>query len=333
MGGNTSISNASYFSKSDAEGDVSLFKGKEKEEKNYRLVAKKKKRLGFSSVSHIHDVDDDIAMFENVRLKERKEGGETIDCAICMEDEGKFIQLKCGHFFHRDCLLEWMSGIPKNGDEFLSNRARCPLCRAWIHCDSDKKLNKQLVNVKKKWKNMIKILIDSDIDEKHKQILKDRKTNKDSFFDFVKDYQFFLCYHCGKNYFGGMKACQANDHHEDDEEEVEENRIQREEEIKRGHVCVTCKSERMKKNWPTKCPKHGDSFIVFKCRYCCNIANWFCFGTTHFCERCHSQYPNMKVHPCKGLPECDGLHVENGEGEEAEQCLGCALCRNQKKKQ
>ena len=33
-----------------------------------------------------------------------------------------------------------------------------------------------------------------------------------------------------------------------------------------------------------ECAKHGADFIEFKCRFCCNIASWYCWGTTHFCE-------------------------------------------------
>jgi hypothetical protein len=37
------------------------------------------------------------------------------------------------------------------------------------------------------------------------------------------------------------------------------------------------------------CPKHGKEFIEFKCKFCCSIAQWFCWGTTHFCEPCHKR--------------------------------------------
>jgi len=41
-----------------------------------------------------------------------------------------------------------------------------------------------------------------------------------------------------------------------------------------------------------KCDAHGEDFIEFKCRYCCDVARWHCFGTTHFCEPCHRQAGN-----------------------------------------
>ena len=84
----------------------------------------------------------------------------------------------------------------------------------------------------------------------------------------------------------------------------------------------------------------------FKCRYCCTIAVWFFFGTTHFCEPCHNnnsvltskKKEDLVQCPCKpkdrhGMLEklkdtnkCPlGLkHPPHGEVF----CLGCVLCRN-----
>lgn len=89
------------------------------------------------------------------------------------------------------------------------------------------------------------------------------------------------------------------------------------------------------------CKTHGVDFIEFKCRFCCNLAQWFCWGTTHFCEDCHKRQ-------CKGdyvskkkpaeLPQCTGgkncklalaKHPPNGE----EFTMGCSICRNAKENQ
>ena len=32
---------------------------------------------------------------------------------------------------------------------------------------------------------------------------------------------------------------------------------------------------------PQNCPSHGTEYIAFKCRYCCSLAVYFCFGSTH----------------------------------------------------
>ena len=33
-----------------------------------------------------------------------------------------------------------------------------------------------------------------------------------------------------------------------------------------------------------ECPEHKRDYIEYKCRYCCSVATFFCFGTTHFCQ-------------------------------------------------
>ena len=84
------------------------------------------------------------------------------------------------------------------------------------------------------------------------------------------------------------------------------------------------------------CPKHGTDFIEFKCKFCCSISQWFCWGNTHFCEPCHKKqvdgdYVSRKAK--SELPKCPGpatcplkvKHPENGE----EYALGCAICRNE----
>ena len=81
---------------------------------------------------------------------------------------------------------------------------------------------------------------------------------------------FFMCFKCNQPYFGGRRACgeaQNNFKPED-------------------LVCGSCVAMRLGAG-VSDCAKHGKDFIDFKCRYCCSIALWFCFGTTHFCEPCH----------------------------------------------
>ncbi|WAQ98682.1 MYCB2-like protein [Mya arenaria] len=86
-----------------------------------------------------------------------------------------------------------------------------------------------------------------------------------------------------------------------------------------------------------QCVKHGVDFIEYKCRYCCSVASFFCFGTTHFCNLCHNMPHNMAA--LQPLPRCPAApqgkqlqgdcplgikHPATGE----EFCLGCGLCSN-----
>ena len=84
----------------------------------------------------------------------------------------------------------------------------------------------------------------------------------------------------------------------------------------------------------TDCPKHGKDYIEYKCRFCCKIASWFCWETTHFCEDCHKRQNNhdyLNKYSLDKLPKCNkstcevgGNHPPNGN----EYALGCSLCRN-----
>ena len=52
------------------------------------------------------------------------------------------------------------------------------------------------------------------------------------------------------------------------------------------------------------CPKHGTDYLEYKCRYCCSVAVFFCFGTTHFCNACHDDFQRVVNIPKTELPQC-----------------------------
>ncbi|RWS22744.1 E3 ubiquitin-protein ligase MYCBP2-like isoform X8 [Leptotrombidium deliense] len=88
------------------------------------------------------------------------------------------------------------------------------------------------------------------------------------------------------------------------------------------------------------CAKHGTDFLEYKCRYCCSVAVFFCFGTTHFCNACHNDVNRVLNIPKQELPQCPAgprgkhlggtecpLHVKHPPTGE-EYTLGCGICRN-----
>jgi len=141
----------------------------------------------------------------------------------------------------------------------------------------------------------------------------------------VAIYSFYMCFKCRKPYFGGLKSCEQMV-----EEEKQVNADFKPEEL----ICPSCSDV----DHVEKCKKHGTDFIEYKCKYCCSVAQWFCFGTTHFCDPCHqkaSYFSGMKKNDyAKLLPKCNGpefcplriKHKPNGE----ECSLGCGLCRHLK---
>ena len=96
----------------------------------------------------------------------------------------------------------------------------------------------------------------------------------------MKKLAFYQCFKCKIPYYGGLRDCAAAIREQEEEEKVPEFKPE-------DYVCSLCQSfgEGAGK---THCEKHGDRGIMYKCRYCCEVAIWHCFGTTHFCEPCHS---------------------------------------------
>merc|ERR1712196_452167 len=80
-----------------------------------------------------------------------------------------------------------------------------------------------------------------------------------------------------------------------------------------------------------KCKIHGRDYIEWKCKYCCSIAIWFCGGTTHYCDPCHSNHNGILHKKKHQLPKCKGkkfcpLKIDHPHFEEFN--LGCGLCRH-----
>merc|ERR1712086_511163 len=131
-------------------------------------------------------------------------------------------------------------------------------------------------------------------------------------------YAYYLCADCSEPYFGGNYECAAVAPVNFDPKEL---------------ICPGCSA-----NSSTQiCTRRGKEYLQFKCRYCCSVAVFFCFGTTHFCNACHE---NLQVQDIRkeALPPCPTgpvgtaltgdcpLGVEHPPAGE-EFCLGCSICR------
>ena len=99
-------------------------------------------------------------------------------------------------------------------------------------------------------------------------------------------YAYYQCHKCRKPYFGGMAHCA-----------LAGGGAFRAEDL----VCSSCLPHASE----ASCAKHGADFIQFKCAFCCGVAVFFCFGTTHFCGPCHDRPGEMQEMKRKGtLPAC-----------------------------
>jgi len=118
-------------------------------------------------------------------------------------------------------------------------------------------------------------------------------------------YVYKMCTKCKVPFFAGAVDCAQ---------------IAEAEEAKESVVCEGCLSP----EGVPSCELHGTDYIQWKCRYCCSLSTYECFGYLHVCENCHpcpplnslmdfgmsdenGHYPNMKkIHEYHACPVYTG---------------------------
>ena len=252
-------------------------------------------------------------------------------CIICYSEglgSSPIVELSCGHYMHYLCLkkrfeTKWI------GPKITFNHCVCPSCNKWFDCKSVPEIQKMIDENKKLYDEIVEMSLKR---LKFENLDKDpRLTDPNSpWFNkkvefALKRLSYYMCYICKKPYFAGRRECGNDPNMNNDDPNKNYN----------PKDCVCGKDANLSGvAGITNCPKHGKDFIEYKCKFCCKIASWFCWGTTHFCEDCHkrqcnndyvSKYPKDKLPKCnKATCEVGGNHPPNGE----EYALGCSICRN-----
>lgn len=241
-------------------------------------------------------------------------------CTICYTDSllsAPCIRLDCGHVYHYECIL---NKINKRwpGARITFGFLDCPECRAEISHVS-------LVNIIQPYKLLKQQIIERATARlQYEGCMKDDAlVNKSSRYykqpqQYALDrFAYYPCSKCQQPYFGGRRQCeQVNEQNES----FNPNEL----------VCGGCASG----SDIASCQKHGKEFIEYKCKFCCNIATFYCWGTTHFCESCHTkqcQGQYVTRIPIDQLPKCNSAkscplginHPPAGQ----EFALGCSICR------
>ncbi|XP_074650729.1 E3 ubiquitin-protein ligase MYCBP2-like [Tubulanus polymorphus] len=248
-------------------------------------------------------------------------------CMICFTEAlaaaPAIQQLACGHVFHYRCCRsvltrKWV------GPRITFGFAKCPICKADIshHVLKDllDPINVLYEDVRRK------ALMRLEYEGLHKAEAitgaGGRYWNDPAGYAMDR-YAYYVCYKCKKAYYGGEARCDEQLEGGDDYDQTE-------------LVCGGCSDV----SRAQMCPKHGTDFLEYKCRYCCSVAVFFCFGTTHFCNPCHDAFQRVTNIPKSELPHCPAgpkgkqlegdecpLHVQHPPtGEEF--ALGCGVCRN-----
>ena len=175
-------------------------------------------------------------------------------CGICgIEPLRRYplVQVDCGHIFHADCISKrW--NIKSNPINFKNQK--CPLCSADItkgipSFDLDKISGLKLD---------LKVRIPSQLRECDIEI--DKQPDDSGYLDeALRKLNYYSCFKCSSVYYGGLREC--GEHIEVPDDEM---------------ICGGCRG----------CKIHGSEHMIYKCKFCCSIATFFCFGHTHYCKPC-----------------------------------------------
>lgn len=243
-------------------------------------------------------------------------------CRICWTEElraGPAVQLKCGHTFHHECISR-LVGAKWLGARITFGFLQCPLCRQQVESPALSELLEPMIQLRDVVTEKALQRLAHEGRENDEALRKDGDWEGDKAGYAMHIYAYYQCYKCQQPYFGGNYECAAGNATEFDPSEL---------------VCPGCSI-----TGGEICPRHGKEYLEFKCRYCCSVAIWFCFGTTHFCETCHNNLDVQNI-PKEQLPVCPAgpagkqlsgecplkldaaRHPKTGE----EFALGCSICR------
>ncbi|MGH0123887.1 UNVERIFIED_CONTAM: hypothetical protein FKN15_067692 [Acipenser sinensis] len=211
-------------------------------------------------------------------------------CMICFTEAlsaAPAVQLDCSHVFHLQCSRrvldnQWLG--PRITFGFMS----CPICKKKINHLMLKDL---LDPIKELYEDVRrKALMRLEYEGLHKSeaiTTPGARFHSDPAGFAMNRYAYYVCYKCKKAYFGGEARCDAEAGQGDDYDP-------------RELICGACSDV----SRAQMCSKHGTDFLEYKCRYCCSVAVFFCFGTTHFCNACHDDFQRMTSVSKEELPHC-----------------------------
>lgn len=190
-------------------------------------------------------------------------------CAICYVEsleQAPCIQMEepCNHLFHHHCVKNKIKA-GYSGARITFGFKCCPLDNYPLHHQCIAEDLKQIDALEAKIADLAVQRL------KHEGREREAVSKGKSLRAYALSiYLFFACFKCKKPYFAGGYQCQEAAAADFDPSDL---------------ICPSCqpKTDNVK-----NCRVHGTDWIAFKCRFCCQIANWFCWGQTHFCDNCHN---------------------------------------------
>jgi len=232
-------------------------------------------------------------------------------CLICHEEK-TLLTLNCAHAFCMQCLLRQLA-TRWTGPQVSFNYLQCGICRQQLgHRELREPMLANLTFKRRVEDMAVKKYYDEglaaasmsqpfNIEEIRSQAMRKIET--------------FMCSTCCEPFCGGLQDCaRQQDLSADD------------------MLCTQCAwTANSGLGSDLRCMKHGPSFAIFKCDFCCSIATYRCGGNTNFCERCHQQAYSNTYYPCPGASCTLGLphpciSSTKGDGAVRSFVLGCSAC-------
>jgi E3 ubiquitin-protein ligase MYCBP2 len=247
-------------------------------------------------------------------------------CPVCMESysSGPCLQLGCGHLLHYHCVAQVLQKR-WTGAAISFAFLQCPMCNSPSAFLDQPLLAVEcapLLKLRSRCRSKALQRLKYEGLDKDPKVLPGGRFHSDPAGFAMTKFAYYQCAKCDEPYYGGGQVCAAGGGAFD----------------RNDLICPGCQPNAAEQD----CPKHGSDFIEYKCRFCCSIAVFFCFGTTHFCNTCHDQPGLMqRKQDGKELPKCPAgpLGVALPEGTQCplkcrhpptgeEHALGCGVCRN-----
>jgi hypothetical protein len=90
-------------------------------------------------------------------------------------------------------------------------------------------------------------------------------------------FAFYFCSQCNHPLYGGHRECDPGAAGAGQQPAAVR--------VESGRRCISCRGS----DGLGGCPIHGADYSIFKCRFCCSPATFFCGGMCHYCDPCHDR--------------------------------------------
>ncbi|CAH0402064.1 unnamed protein product [Chilo suppressalis] len=192
------------------------------------------------------------------------------------------LALSCGHVFHLHCCKKVLAN-KWIGPRITFSFSQCPICKE----DMNHWTLEDLLDPIRRLRDEVrrKALMRLEYEGVSVPGAPRGRPGLDPATYAMDRYAYYVCHKCERAYFGGLARCEAETSGWWEPTEL---------------VCGACSDVAGART----CPKHGADFLEYKCRYCCSVAVFFCFGTSHFCNACHDDFQRVTNIPKHLLPQC-----------------------------